>query len=70
MPHKELVALLTKARAVLDRYMFEGDGEGIHDDVAEVCIAIDDALSGTSSDAGASTVDYKTVPLEVERSAA
>lgn len=44
MPHEELLALLTRARAVLDRYMFEPDGEAIRDDVAEVCMAIDDAL--------------------------
>jgi hypothetical protein len=44
MPHDELVALLKRARAVLDPYMFEADGEAIRDDVAEVCMAIDDAL--------------------------
>jgi hypothetical protein len=44
MPHEELLALLKRARAVLDRYMFEADGEMIRDDVAEVCMAIDDAL--------------------------
>jgi hypothetical protein len=44
MPHDELIALLTRARAVLDRYMFEAEGEVIRDDVAEVCMAIDDAL--------------------------
>jgi hypothetical protein len=47
MPHDELdemLALLARARAVLDRYMFEQDGEMTRDDVAEVCMAIDDAL--------------------------
>jgi len=44
MPQEELLALLKRARAVLDRYMFEADGEMIRDDVAEVCMAIDDAL--------------------------
>ncbi len=44
MKEAELVALLTRARAVLERYMFEEDGERIRDDVAEVCMAIDDAL--------------------------
>ena len=44
MPQEELLALLTKARAVLDRYMFEPDGEAIRDDIAELCMAIDDAL--------------------------
>jgi hypothetical protein len=42
--HQELTTLLIQARAVLDRYLFEGDGETIRDDVAEVCMAIDDAL--------------------------
>lgn len=44
MPHEEILALLKRARAVLERYMFEADGEMIRDDVAEVCMAIDDAL--------------------------
>jgi len=47
MPHVELDemrALLARARAVLDRYMFEEDGEAIRDDVAEICMAIDDTL--------------------------
>ncbi|HTC14523.1 MAG TPA: hypothetical protein VK695_01850 [Steroidobacteraceae bacterium] len=38
------MALLKRARAVLDGYMFEGDGEAMRDDVAQVCMAIDDAL--------------------------
>lgn len=44
MPHDELLNLLVRARAVLDRYMFEAEGEVIRDDVAELCMAIDDAL--------------------------
>jgi hypothetical protein len=44
MPHEELVALLIRARSVLERHMFEADGELVRDDVAEVCMAIDDAL--------------------------
>jgi hypothetical protein len=43
MPYEELLALLNRARTVLDRYMFDPD-EAIRDDVAEVCMAIDDAL--------------------------
>ena len=42
--HEELIALLQRARAVLERYMFEADGDAIRDDIAEVCMAIDDAL--------------------------
>ena len=42
--HDELFALLKRARGVLERYMFELDGETIRDDVAEVCMAIDDVV--------------------------
>lgn len=42
--HDELSALLKRARIVLERYMFEADGESIRDDIAEVCMAIDDAM--------------------------
>ena len=44
MPYEELIALLNRARTVLDRYLFDGDRDAIRDDVAEVCMAIDDAL--------------------------
>jgi len=44
MPHEELIALLKRARTVLDRYLFEADGELVRDDVAEICMAIDDTL--------------------------
>jgi hypothetical protein len=44
MPHDELLVLLARARAVLDHYMFDDAGEVIRDDVAEICMAIDDAL--------------------------
>jgi hypothetical protein len=44
MPYDELLALLNRARTVLDRYMFDPDGEAIRDDIAEVCMSIDDAL--------------------------
>jgi hypothetical protein len=43
MSHDELVGLLARARTVLERYMFEVDGI-MRDDIAEVCMAIDDAL--------------------------
>jgi len=39
----ELMALLTETRLVLERLMF--DGVDLRDDVAEVCMKIDDALS-------------------------
>ena len=44
MPQDEMLALLTRPRAVLDRYLFDADSETMRDDVAEVCMAIDDAL--------------------------
>ena len=43
MSHEELLALLNKARTVLDRYLFDGS-EAMRDDVAQICMAIDDAL--------------------------
>jgi hypothetical protein len=43
MSYEELLALLNKARTVLDRYLFD-DSEAIRDDVAQICMAIDDAL--------------------------
>jgi hypothetical protein len=44
MSHDELLALLTRARAVLGQYLFERDDEPVRDDIAEICMAIDDAL--------------------------
>jgi len=43
MSQEELLALLNKARTVLDRYLFD-DSEAMRDDVAQICMAIDDAL--------------------------
>jgi hypothetical protein len=43
MSHQELLALLSKARAVLERYLFD-EREATRDDVAQICMAIDDAL--------------------------
>ena len=60
--HDELSELLKRARIVLERYMFDADGEAIRDDVAEVCMAIDDALPD------AARVQVKKI--ELERSAA
>ena len=62
MPYEELIALLQRARSLLDRYMFEPGGETIRDDIAEVCMAIDDALP----DEGRVAVRK----VELERSAA
>jgi hypothetical protein len=38
----ESTALLKQARAVLERYLF--DGVDLRDDIAEICAKIDDAL--------------------------
>jgi hypothetical protein len=43
MSYEELLALLNRARTVLNRYLFD-DSEAIRDDVAQICMAIDDAL--------------------------
>ena len=62
MSHEELLALLTRARAVLAHYLFGDEDEPIRDDVAEICMAIDDALPDETR------VQVKRVTLE--RSAA
>jgi len=49
MTTNEYVALLKQARAVLDRYLF--DGVDLRDDVAEVCANIDDALPAAGVEA-------------------
>ena len=62
MIHEELLALLKKARKVLEHHLFDEAGEVIRDDVAEICMAIDDALP----EEGQVTVKR----AELERSAA
>ncbi len=44
MTHEQLLALVKKARKVLEHHLFDESGEVIRDDVAEICMAIDDAL--------------------------
>jgi hypothetical protein len=63
MPNDELLALLKKARAVLDGFMFDDD-EILRDDVAEICMKIDDALPQEGR------VEYRKIALELDRSAA
>ena len=65
MTNDELLVLLRRARAVLDHYMFD-EAEMLRDDIAEVCMAIDDALPD------ATRVEVKRVGLEhtPQRSAA
>lgn len=63
MPNDELLALLKKARAVLDRYMLDDDGL-LRDDVAEICMKIDDALPQEGR------VEYRKIALDLDRSAA
>jgi hypothetical protein len=66
MSHEELLALLTKSRAVHERYLFEADGESIRDDIAEVCMAIDDVLGSQVLTPAAGDIDRSAL----ERSAA
>ena len=65
MSLEELLALLNKARTVLDRYLFD-EGEAMCDDVAQICMAIDDALPNEAH------VEVKETELEraSQRSAA
>ena len=48
MSHDELLTLLTRARQVLERYLVDEQSEVMRDDVAQVCMAIDDALPDES----------------------
>ncbi len=48
MSHDELLPLLMRARQVLERYLLDEQGEVMRDDVAQVCMAIDDALPDKS----------------------
>jgi hypothetical protein len=48
MTDKDMLALLTRARTVLDHYLFDEATEGVRDDVVQVCMAIDDALPDES----------------------
>ena len=65
MSQAELLALLSRARAVLDRYLFD-ESETMRDDVAQMCMAIDEALPGEGR------VEVKKAELErlSQRSAA
>jgi hypothetical protein len=44
MTHEECWKLLRDARTVLERCMYEEDGETVRDDVAELCMKIDEAM--------------------------
>jgi hypothetical protein len=65
MSHDELLALLHQARVVLDHYLVD-ERETMRDDVAQICMAIDDALPSEGR------VELKRAPLEpaTRRSAA
>jgi hypothetical protein len=66
MAHQDMLALLARARAVLERYMFDEAAEAVRDDVAEICMAIDDALPDESR----VSVKRIELDLELEKSAA
>jgi hypothetical protein len=65
MTHEELLALLAKARGVLQVHMFD-EAERIRDDIAELCMQIDDALP----DASRVVVKKAELERETQRSAA
>jgi hypothetical protein len=54
MPNTEYENLLRSARSLLDRFMFEGDE--MRDDVANLCMKIDDVLPPAAEVAGAEVV--------------
>jgi hypothetical protein len=66
MTDKDMLALLTKARTVLDHYLFDETTEAVRDDVAQVCMAIDDALPDESR----VSVRRSELDRELEKSAA
>ena len=49
MTERELLSLLARARGVLERYLFDGDAGPVRDDIAELCMAIDDVLPDESA---------------------
>src|SRR6266513_5969590 len=65
MSQAELLVLLSRARAVLDRYLFD-ESETMRDDVAQVCTAIDEALP----DEGGVEVNTAELERPSQRSAA
>jgi hypothetical protein len=67
MSYNELLALLSRSRAVHERYLFEAGGEPIRDDVAEICMAIDNVLS---AEARVPSATGEMDRSELERSAA
>ncbi|MBS0579283.1 MAG: hypothetical protein JSR36_08485 [Proteobacteria bacterium] len=43
MTNNELLALLARARQVMDRYIFD-DAQVMRDDVAQLCMALDEVM--------------------------
>ena len=60
MTNDELRSLLEEALQVLERYMFEG--EHCRDDIAEICIKIDDLMSGER-------LETSALPVEADKAA-
>jgi hypothetical protein len=60
MTNDELRSLLEEALQVLERYMF--DGEHCRDDIAEICIKIDDLTS-------AERLETSAFPIEADKAA-
>ena len=54
--------LLRSVRSVLERYMF--DGEAVRDDVAGICMKLDDVLAAEPS------LGEETIEIELEKAVA
>ena len=62
MTQDDYAQLLRSARSVLERYMF--DGEAVRDDVAEICMKLDDVLAEEP------IVEEETIEIELEKAVA
>jgi hypothetical protein len=64
MTHDDYAQLLRSARSVLERYMF--DGEDVRDDVAEICMKLDDVLGAQPS----RLIEEETIAIALDRAVA
>jgi hypothetical protein len=62
MTQDDYARLLRSARSVLERYMF--DGVAVRDDVAEICMKLDDVLATQPS------LGEETIGIELEKAVA
>jgi len=59
--HDQLIALLARARVVLERHLYDEDGS-LRDDVAQVCMDIDDIAA--PSDRGLLAAEVQPLLLQ------